>query len=205
MRKRTVAASLICLLLTGCSSTYETLKEEHYSVQTAIDSSPPGLQAYYKTKYIGKTPTVFKGKYKQIEQKITFGGYRLGLGMLITGGIGIAVGGGMVGGGAALGTSDGGVPLIALGAVGAIYGLIGVGYGAVAMIGSPGPRIVKKTNPSIMKFGIRTKDGKLIETKIVPLDKKIGWIDFKEIKKVKFEAETGQFTVEGLRSLKKVD
>ena len=202
MKRAILVSAAIGACLAGCSTTYETLKTEVHPIQASIESTPPGLQAYYKTKYLGKTPTVFQGKYKHIEQKITFGGYRLGLGMLITGGVGIAVGGGMVGGGAALGSSEGAV-LIGLGAVGALYGLVGLGYGAIAMIGSPAPRIVKKTVPGSMSFGVKTEDGRLTEAKIVPIDSKKGWVNFGEINKVTFESSSGTISVEGMKTLKK--
>ena len=199
-----VAPLILALALAGCASTRDVLREERYRMSAVVESEPPGYAAYVGKKYIGQTPAKFTHDYSHRTEELTFGSYRTGMVMLITGGAGMAVGGGLVAGGAVLmdNNDDVGAPLMAVGVVGVIYAFIGTIYGTIAMIGSTPPREVQRTDPYKLTFGVKSPAGVYKEMEVSPINDRKPLVHFDEIRKVKFLEATGKWSVPGLKNLK---
>ena len=201
------ATSLILIFVVtvaGCASTRDVLREERYRMSATVESEPPGYAAYVGKKYIGQTPVKFTQEYSHRTEELTFGGYRTGMVMLITGGAGMAVGGGMIAGGAVLMDQgdDVGVSLMAVGIVGVLYAFIGTIYGTIAMVGSPPPREVQRTAPYKLTFGVKSPAGIYKELEVLPINDRKPLVHFDEIRKVKFLEASDRWQVPGLKNLK---
>ncbi len=195
---------LLIFVAVGCASSRDVLDEQRYRMTAVIESDPPGYTAYVGKKYLGQTPVKFSQEYSHVTEELTFGGYRTGMALVISGGAGMAFAGGMIAGGAALlnEDNDGGSILISLGAVGLIYGFIGTIYGTIAMVGSSGPKEVVRTDPYKLTFGIKSPSGVYREIEVKPINDSKRKVHFDEIRKVKFFERGARWAVPGLKNLK---
>ena len=199
-----ISPLVIVLLISGCASTRDVQREERYRMSAVVESEPPGYAAYVGKKYIGQTPAKFSYDYTHRTEEITFGGYRTGMVMLISGGAGMAVAGGMIAGGAVLmdNDSEAGSALMAIGVVGVLYGFIGTIYGTIAMVGSSPPRVVDRTIPHKLTFGVKSPAGAYEELEVLPINDRKPLVHFDEISRVKYNGLTGKWSVPGLKNLK---
>jgi hypothetical protein len=195
---------VIALLASGCASTRDVQREERYRMSAVVESDPPGYAAYVGKKYIGQTPAKFSYDYTHRTEELTFGGYRTGMTLLISGAAGMAVAGGMIAGGVVLmdNNNDGGSALMGIGVLGAIYGFIGTIYGTIAMVGSSPPRVVDRTLPHKLTFGVKSPAGAYKELEVMPINDRKPKVHFDEISRIKYDERTGKWSVPGLKNLK---
>jgi hypothetical protein len=203
-----VAALLLNLLSTGCSTTFEVLKSKSFSRSIALTSSPPGQAVFLNKQQVGVTPTQGNLAYHHQVTEVTSSDYRNGLVLLITGLSGLAAGAGMIAAGAVIDKnrsewSAPGYTLVTLGSIGATYGLIGIIYGAITM-GFNRPRVIEETRPHLVNIGMSGPDGTFREVEIRPIDSNQRFITFQEIESAHFHDATKQWEVRGLRTLKAV-
>ncbi len=199
-----VAALAAVACCAGCASTRDTLEERTYRMTTLIRSEPPGYEAYLGKTHLGKTPVEVTRPYTHLTEELTFGNYRTGMVLAITGGAGVAVAGGMVAGGVVLMDDDSGAgaALVGLGMVGMLYGLIATGYGAVAMIGSTGTIESKRTDPHKLVFGVKGPGGDYHEMEVKPVNDRKRHLHLDQVRKVTFVEGSGKWWVPGLKDLK---
>jgi hypothetical protein len=200
--------------LSGCSTTYSTIREDRKLARFQVSNEDPGATIYVNNKPQARTPGYVSMAYTQRERAINPGKYRTGKALLITGLVGLAAGVAMtIGGAAAIPDSDGngGNDTVAylglgLGPVGAIYGLIGAGLGGYMMGSTPDYPNEVETSPSTMVIGLKERDGAILEASIANVDPQDKLPTFDGVRQVHYSAAQGRWTAPTLPvTLKLVD
>jgi hypothetical protein len=221
MFKNPVVSSFTALLsiaafaaLTGCSTTYTTIREDRKLARFQVSNDDPGATIYVNNKPQSRTPGYVSMAYTQRERQINAGKSRTGKALLITGLVGLAAGVAMtIGGLAAVPDDDdrGGSPAVAatgliLGPMSAIYGIIGAGMGGYMIGSTPDYPNEVETSPNTMVIGLKGRDGAIREASISNVDPQDKLPSFDGVRQVHYSATQGRWSAPTLPvTLKLVD